>query len=169
MLDYKFKQLESELRALEILKDYSEKALEDYIELSKIYEEILSSAIKFKSLEQVIQQYEYYREQTHYALLELDLENKSFNSRCGTRFDFELYEEILEKVSTNISILFLQDSILEETKLKPFIIDNNLKYTNKWGISVTPEFTLKVKDIKHLSEFMKQMIPKEFHKFNGIK
>lgn len=169
MIDYQFEQLENELRVLEILKVYSEKALGDYLELSKIYEEVLDYIKKFKSIKYGIYHYKYSREKTLYELLELNLEAKTFKSRCGTHFDFDLYEEILEKVGTTVSIVFLIDSILTETRLRPFIIDDKLKYSTKCVVSSTPEFTLPIKDIKYLSRFMKKTIPEKFHKFNGIK
>ena len=169
MIDYEFKQLEQELQVLEILKFYSDKALEDYLELLKIYEEIVENIKKFKSSEYGIYQYDFSREKTHYSLLELNLDEKIFKSRCGTLFDFDKYEEILEKVGETISILFLEDSILSEIKLKPFVIEDKLKYSTKWGICSTPEFILPIKDIKYLSRFMKKVIPEKFHRFNGIK
>ena len=169
MLDYQFKQLENELRILEVLKVYSDKALEDYLELSNIYSEILECVKKYNSVQYGIYFYNYSRNKTHYTLLELNLEDKTFKSRCGTEFDFNLYEEILEKVGTAVSILFLEDSIIKETKLRPIIINDKLRYANNFGISPTPTFDSSIKDIKHLSNFMKQVIPKEMHKFNGIK
>jgi hypothetical protein len=169
MLDYQFKQLENELFILEILKDYSDKALVDYIDLSNIYLEILEWIKKYNSVEYGIYFYNYSRNKTHYTLLELDLENKTFKSRCGTGFDFNLYEEILEKAGTSVSILFLEDSIITETKLRPIILNDKLRYANNFGITPAATFDSSIKDIKHLSKFMKQMIPTQFHKFNGIK
>lgn len=169
MLNINFKQLENELRILDILKVYSDKALVDYIDLSKIYSDILECVKKHNSVEYGIYFYNYSRNKTHYTLLELNLENKTFKSRCGTSFDFNLYEEILEKAGTSVSILFLEDSIITETKIRPIIQNNKLIYANNFGISPTPVFSTGVKDIKHLSKFMKQIIPKQFHKFNGIK
>lgn len=169
MLNTHFKQLENELRILEVLKDYSDKALADYIDLSNIYSEILECVKKCNNVEYGIYSYNYSRNKTHYTLLELNLENKTFKSRCGTFFEFNKYKEILEKVGTSVSILFLIDSILDELKLRPIIVGDKLKYTNNCDIFPTSVFKLPVKDIRHLSAFMKQIIPIELHKFNGIK
>ena len=169
MIDYQFKQLENELRILEVLKYYSDKALEDYLELSNIYSEILECVKKCNSVEYGIYFYNYSRNKTHYTLLELNLEDKLFKSRCGAFFDFNKYEEILEKAGTTVSILFLEDSIIKETKLRPIIINDKLIYANNFGVFPVTRFTSTLKDIKHLSKFMKQVIPIELHKFNGIK
>lgn len=169
MTQIEFKQLENEICALDALKVYSEKALEDYLELSRIYIDILDCVKKFNSVEYSIYQYEYTKKKTLYTLLELNLETQTFKSRCGSYFNFDIYEEILEKDGMRTSILFLEDSIITETKLRPIIINNKLRYANNFGISPTPVFDTSIKDIKHLSGFMKQTIPKEFHKFNGIK
>lgn len=168
MLEYKFRQLENEIRILNILKDYSDKAHSDFIELSMTYNDILEHIKVFKSVECGIFSYKYNREPTHYTLLELNLEERIFKSRCGTNFEFEFYEEILDKVGTSIAILFLIDSNITEIKLRPSIVNNEVIYSNNFGISV-PVFHTSIKNIKHLSEFMKKHISNELHNFNGLK